>query len=180
VSAFHPFRTFALRSPFDPLRTLALLLPSRTSAEADLGDVMRGVLPLLSVLLAMHSPAVAQSVPEGDHTDATGPSNICGLTGQDALAIRAKLRADPNIVEKPSGSARFETYFSSAEPKQWTVTTTKDAAYPAVTCGYLYNSGGGTDMSREMRCDASREACDALFEEFQANDAKIRAQIKGH
>jgi hypothetical protein len=113
------------------------------------------------------------------HTDATGPSNICGVVGADALAIRSKLRADPNIAEKPSGSARFETYVSSTEPKQWTVTTTKDAAYPAVTCAYLYNSGGGTDMSREMRCDASREACDTLFEEFQANDEKIIARIRG-
>jgi hypothetical protein len=117
-------------------------------------------------------------VPEGVHTDATGPSTVCGVTGQDALAIRAKLKADPKIAEKRSGSARFEAYFSSAEPKQWTVTTTKDAAYPAVTCVYLYNSGGGTEMSREMRCDASREACDALFEEFQTNDAKVRAQVR--
>jgi len=128
----------------------------------------------------MHSPALAQTVPEGVHTDANGPSSVCGVTGEDALAIRGKLRGDANIVEKPSGSARFETYFSSAERKQWTVTTPKDAAYPAVTCVYLYNSGGGTDMSREMRCDASREACDALFEEFRTNDAKIRAEIKGH
>ena len=140
---------------------------------------MRRIAPFLSAMLVMHSPALAQAVPEGVHSEAKGSSSVCGVTGQDALAIRAKLRADPKIAEKPSGSPRFETYYSSAELKQWTVTTTKDAAYPAVTCVYLYNSGGGTDMSREMRCDASREACDALFEEFQANDAKIRAQIRG-
>jgi hypothetical protein len=145
-----------------------------------LGDFMRGIALFLSASLFMHSPALSQVVPERVHTGANRPSNVCGVTGQGALAIRAKLRADPKITEKPSGSARFETYFSSAERKQWTVTTTKDAAYPAVTCVYLYDSGGGTDMSREMRCDASREACDALFEEFRANDAKIRAQIKGH
>jgi len=138
---------------------------------------MRGI--ALFTLLVMQSPAFAQAVPKGVHTDATGPSSVCGVTAQDALAIRAKLRADPNIVENPSGSARFETYFSSAESRQWTVTTTKDAAYPAVTCVHLYNSGGGTNMSREMRCDANREACDALFQEFQANDANIRAQIRG-
>ena len=141
---------------------------------------MRWIWPLLSVLLLVHMPTLAQTVPEGVHTDATGPSSVCGISGEDALAIREKLKADPTIVEKPSGSDRFETYFSSAEPKQWTVTTRKDAAYPAVTCVYLYNSGGGTDMSREMRCDASREACDALFQEFEANDAKIRKQIRGH
>jgi hypothetical protein len=160
------------------LRTLALLLTS-LGAEAEIEDLMGRMLPLLWAVLVTPSPAIAQTVPEGVHTDASGPSSVCGITGEDALAIRAKLKADPNIIEKSSGSPRFETYFSSTESKQWTVTTTTDAAFPAVTCVYLYNAGGGTDMSREMRCDASRKACDALFEEFQASDAKILAQIRG-
>jgi hypothetical protein len=141
---------------------------------------MSRIWPLVSVSLVLSSPTLAQAVPEGVHSDATGPSNICGISGANALAIRKKLRADPSIVEKPSGSDRFETYFSSAESKQWTATTQKDPAYAAVTCVYLYNSGGGTDMSREMRCDASRGACDALFQEFETNDQKIREQIRGH
>jgi hypothetical protein len=130
--------------------------------------------PVLSVLLCAHSPALAQAVPEGVHTRADGASSVCGVSGDDAGAIRAKLKSDSTIVEKPSGSNRFETYFSKVDAKQWTVTTTADAAYPAVACVYLYTSGRGTDMSREMRCDASRSACDALFREFEANDAKIR------
>ncbi len=130
-------------------------------------------------LLGLPSPTLAQAVPEGVHTGANGASNVCGVRGENALAIRQKLKADPTIVEKPSGSDRFETYFSSVETKQWTVTTPKDAAYPAVTCVHLYNSGGGTDMSRQMRCDASRAACDALFQEFESNDEKIRKQIRG-
>jgi hypothetical protein len=134
---------------------------------------------VVSVLLAVHSPTLAQAVPEGVHKDATGPSNICGISGENALAIRGKLKSNPTIVEKPSGSDRFETYFSSVERKQWTVTTIMDAAYPAVSCVYLFNSGGGADMQREMRCDASREACDALFQQFEANDEKIRKQIRG-
>jgi hypothetical protein len=141
---------------------------------------MRRVGPLFLALLIVHSPTFAQAVPEGVHTDANGPSDLCGVSGENAMAIRQKLKADPRIVERPSGSDRFETYYSSVETKQWTVTTAKDAAYPAVTCVHLYNSGGGTDMSREMRCDASRAACDALFQEFQANDDKILKQIKGH
>jgi hypothetical protein len=127
----------------------------------------------------LNSPALAQTVPEGVHSDAAGPSSVCGISGRDALAMREKLKSSPTIVEKPSGSDRFETYFSSVETKQWTATTQKDPAYPAVTCVYLYNSGGGTDMQREMRCDASREACDALFQEFEAHDAEIRRQVKG-
>jgi len=114
------------------------------------------------------------------HSEADGPSNLCGISGDNALAIREKLKSDPTIVEKPSGSSRFETYFSSVETKQWTVTTEKEAAYPAVTCVRLYIAGGGTNMERNMRCDASREACDALFLEFEAHDEQLRKQIKGH
>ncbi len=132
------------------------------------------------VSILLHSPTLAQSVPEGVHRDANGPSDVCGIIGDDALAIREKLRSDPTVVERPSGSGRFETYFSSVETKQWTATTVEEAAYPAITCVRLYSSGGGTHMERNMRCDASREACDALFLEFEAHDEQIRKQIKGH
>ena len=135
--------------------------------------------PIVSVVLLFPSPVLSQALPEGVHSDSTGPSDECGVSGNDALDIRAKLKKDPTIVEKPSGSSRFETFFASAGGKQWTVTTKGDAAYPAVTCVRLFDSGGGTEMEREMRCDASREACDALFLEFQASDEEIRRQIKG-
>ena len=141
---------------------------------------MRKFGPLVTVLILLHSPTLAQVVPEGVHSEADGPSNLCGISGDNALAIREKLKSDPTIVEEPSGSSRFETYFSSVETKQWTVTTEKEAAYPAVTCVRLYTAGGGTNMERNMRCDASREACDALFLEFEAHDEQLRKQIKGH
>jgi len=64
---------------------------------------MRRIWPLLSALLVVHSPTIAQTVPEGVHTDASGPSNVCGISGEDALAIRARLKSDSTIVEKPSG-----------------------------------------------------------------------------
>jgi hypothetical protein len=141
---------------------------------------MRTIWLLGSVLILLHWPTLAQVVPEGVHTDASGSSDVCGIVGDDALAIRSKLKSDRTIVERPSPSDRFETYFSTVEAKQWTVTTPKDAAYPAVTCVRLFNSRGGTDMERNMRCDASREACDALFLEFDAHDDQIRKQIKSH
>lgn len=140
---------------------------------------MRRILPVVFVAFLWPWAALAQAVPEGVHSDATGPSDVCGITGEDALAIRAKLRTDPSIIEKPSDSPRFETYFSTVETKQWTVTTRRDAAYPAATCVHLFTSQQGTDMKREMRCDASRQACDALFRQFEASDAAIREQIRG-
>ncbi len=134
---------------------------------------------ILALLVAsLHSPSFAQTVPEGIHSDAPGESSVCGIIGSDALAITDALRSDPTITEEPSPSKRFETYFSSTETKSWTVTTKADAAYPAVTCVHFFGSNGGTDMQRQMRCDASREACDALFLEFQAHDAVIQKQIR--
>ena len=134
---------------------------------------------ILALLLSSsHSPSFAQTAPEGIHSDAVGESSVCGITGSDALTIRDALRSDPTITEEPSPSKRFETYFSSAKSKSWTVTTKADAAYPAVTCVHIFTSNGGTDMQRQMRCDASREACDALFLEFRAHDNVIKEQIK--
>ena len=141
---------------------------------------MRKIYQLMLALLYSTSVSVAQPVPEGIHREESGPSSLCGIVGDNALAIRNKVRADPTIVEEPSGSNRFETYFSTTESKQWTVTTPKDAAFPAITCVHLDLSGeGGTTMARDMRCDASRELCDALFREFEASDARIREEIKG-
>jgi hypothetical protein len=136
---------------------------------------------ILALLLASpHPQLVAQTVPEGIHSDAPGESSVCGISGSNALAIRDVLRSDPTITEELSPSTRFETYFSSIETKQWTVTTKADAAYPAVTCLHLFTSNGGTEMQRQMRCDATRDACDALFLEFRDHDDGIRKQIKGH
>jgi len=140
---------------------------------------MRRPALFFSSLLFLHSSSLAQAVPEGLHSEVRGPSDVCGVSGESALGIRASLRSDPTITEKPSGSERFETYFSSTEDKQWTVTTQADAAYPAVTCVHLFTSEGGTDMLRQMRCDASREACDALYLEFRAHDEQIRRQLRG-
>ena len=159
------------------LRTFALLIRLQ-SAHAALGKNMRRGGPLLLIFLMGHSPTLAQTVAEAVHADATGAYNMCGIIGENALVIRQRLKAAPTIVEERSTSDRFETYFSSTESKQWTVTTRKDAAYPTVTCVHLFNSGGGTDMSRQMRCDASRAACDALFQEFQASDEEVRKQIR--
>lgn len=150
-------------------------------------DAAKGTNPLLKVIpllvlsatSSLTSPALADDVPEGVHKEASGASDVCGIAGQGALAIREKLRADPTIVEKPSGSPRFETYFSTVETKQWTVTTKGDPSYPAVTCVHLYNAEGATRLNRQMRCDASRKACDRLFLEFQAHDAQIKRQIRG-
>lgn len=144
-------------------------------------DLMRQKLALLFLgsTLPLPLPMLAQAVPEGVHKEANGASNVCGVTGQNALAIREKLRIDPTIAPEPSGSPRFETYFSKSETKQWTVTTRFDPAYPAVTCVHLYNAGGGTDMNRQMRCDASRKACDAIFLEFRAHDEQIKLEVRG-
>ena len=156
------------------LRTLRASVRMR-----DEGVVMHKAWILALLLAPSHSPLTAQALLEGIHSEAQGESSVCGIAGSNALDIRDALRSDPTINEEPSPSERFETYFSSTESKQWTVTTKADAAYPAVTCVHLFTSDGGTDMLRQMRCDASRDACDALFLEFRAHDDGIRKQLRG-
>ncbi len=73
---------------------------------------MRNICLFLCTSLLLAPLAVAQPVPEGVHRETSGPSAACGIIGANALAIRDKLKADRAIVEEPSGSNRFETYFS--------------------------------------------------------------------
>jgi hypothetical protein len=78
---------------------------------------MTRIWPAVCVVALIASSASSQVIQEGVHTEVTGPSDMCGISGINALAIREKLRSEPSISEKASGSSRFETYFSTV-PRQ--------------------------------------------------------------
>ena len=134
---------------------------------------------LIAASLASSAPAVAQHPAAEAHTDAAGPSTICGLTGENALALMTQLRASKTLELQPKQSPRFEIYQSRDARLQFVATASTEPAHPAVTCRRLFtDTSGGTSMDRQMRCDASREACDKLFEEFSALDERMRDYLK--
>jgi hypothetical protein len=126
--------------------------------------------PLVSLSLLLPPQAIAEPVPES----ARAASDLCGVTGESVAAIRDKLSADPSVERRDADADRFETYYSSIDMKQWTFTKQNDPAHPAGTCVRIFSAGGGAMIERQMRCDASREACDALAREFQTKDESAR------
>lgn len=133
----------------------------------------------LSMLaLASSQPVAAQSVAEGVHSDAHGPSTMCGLTGKDAQDLMKQVRVSRTVSNQALNSDRFELYASSDSLIQWVFTKPNEPAYPAVTCRHVYQEKDGSwYQTRNMRCDSVREACDRLFTEFQALDERARQEL---
>lgn len=133
---------------------------------------------LLLLSLGLATPAVAQVVPEGIHTDAQGPSTMCGLTGADARDLIQQVRTRPGLMAQSSGSDRFDLYASDDSLIQWVITKPSEAAHPAITCRHVYKGSDGAWMqNRNMRCDAGRAACDRLFTEFRELDLQVRQAL---
>jgi hypothetical protein len=103
---------------------------------------------------------------------------MCGLSGNDALDLLRKVRASRAISEQAAASDRFEIYATGDSFIQWVFTKKSEPAYPAITCRRIYQEANGSwQQTRNMRCDASREACDRLFSEFQSLDEQMRQQL---
>lgn len=120
----------------------------------------------------------AQRVPEGVHQDARGPAEMCGLVGRDARELIEKARLAPSLRATPVDSARFEVFASADGLDLLVVTRPTEPAHPTATCRHVYRDAAGNWLQeRNMRCDAGRDACDRLFLEFQALDARMRQAI---
>jgi len=132
------------------------------------------------VALIGHSPStsLAQAVSEDIHDDVSGPVEMCGVKAADAASLLEAIRRDGRFRALDSGSERFELFATEDHHIQWVATRPGEAAFPAVTCRRVYEDNGGVKMDRRLRCDASREACDALFLEFQALDNSLKAEIR--
>jgi hypothetical protein len=128
----------------------------------------------------LFSSAAAQPVSEDIHELADGPSKLCGITANDAPALLASVRRDPRVRAEVIESERFELYASSDHRTQFVATLPGEPAHPAISCRQLsQDEEGNLHLTREMRCDASRAACDALFREFQELDERVRAELSG-
>lgn len=122
----------------------------------------------------MASTSNAQLVPEGVHRIDTGPVTMCGLTGRDALDLIARVRASSAFRRESIQSDRFEMYVPIEGMDQLVFMRPSEPAHPAVTCRHVFQDSTGNWMhQRSMRCDASRDACDRLFLEFQALDEQM-------
>jgi hypothetical protein len=131
------------------------------------------------VLAAVSQLSATQQVPEGIHSEARGPSEMCGLVGRDALDLVAQAKASSHLSEVAIETERFVMFANADHSYQLVATTASETAYPAASCRHTFEEDGQVRMIRSLRCDAGRAACDALFLEFQALDAGVTRQIRG-
>lgn len=140
---------------------------------------MRRLGPFGAALAAVAQISAAQQVPEGVHREVTGPSEMCGITGRDALDLAAQAKASDDLQPVPIETERFVMFANADQSYQLVATTPSEAAYPAVSCRHTYEQNGSLRMNRSMRCDAGRAECDALFLEFQELDAQLTRSLRG-
>ncbi|MER8863204.1 hypothetical protein NKI19_05715 [Mesorhizobium sp. M0751] len=139
---------------------------------------MRRFLIVGAIMLATYGASHAQTVDEGIHRDAHGPSTMCGFHGADALDLVEQVRASP-ALRRVAASSRFELFVSADGLTQWSFTRPTEQAYPAITCNRLSRDRQGSlYQTRTMRCEAGRRACDGLFAEFQQLDERFRRAMR--
>jgi hypothetical protein len=163
MSAYDPLQTFGKEGSMPPM--------NRILAHA-----------LLSCCLSLAAPvsADAQLVPEGIHQNANGPVELCGLKGTNVAALVLAARGSDELRSTPIDSDRFELFASKDSLKQLVFTRSTEAAYPAATCRHAFKVADGSwQQTRDMRCEATREACDKLFLEFQDLDQRLAASLGG-
>jgi hypothetical protein len=126
---------------------------------------------LAPILMAQTEPKPL--VPEGIHSRApTAPETICGITAASPQEFEAKVKSSPN-AKYNNETDRYVTYEGPMPLTLWAFAKPSNFAYPVATCMRVYVEGGQTFTEREMRCDASREACDRTFLEFRDLDKKV-------
>lgn len=139
---------------------------------------------MVPIILAL-AVAGPQAVPEGIHKLVTGPMTMCGITETSAPAFRRKVdeQVAAGKLVAMDGGPRFDLMMTSGDQwpiYQWAFTKAGEAAYPMATCRNVFrDKAGGISQDRQMRCDASRAACDAVFREFADLDKRVVEAMRG-
>ena len=138
---------------------------------------------MLPIVIAL-AVAPPQTVPEGIHRLVKGPGTMCGITASSALEFRVKVEADAKAEKlvRRDGGPRFD-FFATPDGqwpiRQWVFAKSSEPSYPMVTCREVSEDKSGSILQgRQLRCDANRGACDAVFLEFAALDKKVLEEFR--
>jgi len=103
---------------------------------------------------------------------------MCGLFGRDAIDFIEKAKTSPTLKWMQIGSDRFDLFQDATATYSLLVTKPSEPAYPAASCRHVFEENGGIQIGRQMKCNADRKACDALFFELQALDTAAAQEIR--
>jgi hypothetical protein len=112
-------------------------------------------------------------VPEGIHSDAKGPPELCGITGRDLADLERRVVADPSFTEG-AGSDLYRVFNRERDFVQFVFPRGSTLTFPMATCRQVVEEANGSvSIRRELQCDGTREQCDRVFLEFEALDKRI-------
>lgn len=121
----------------------------------------------------------APLVPEGIHSNAEGPPELCGFKGRDLRDLERRVMSDANFAEH-QGDQEYRVFLNETVMVQFVFPKAGTSVFPMATCRKLFtDSSGGVSMTREMRCEGSREECDRVFLQFQNLDNKLTRETRG-
>ena len=106
-----------------------------------------------------------------------GPISMCGLSATDIDGFRSAMIASGRF-NPGGGNEQFER-FEDGGGADIVFTRPGHPAYPAVSCRVLGEVDGREALRRQLRCDASLTACDALFSDFRQLDEDLTAYLQG-
>ena len=133
------------------------------------------ILLLAPLLMAQSEPPL---VPESIHSDASGPPELCGLSGRDVADIERKVVDDFSFQEEGS-TDKYRVFVRERDFVQFVFPRPATLSFPMATCRKVISQSDGTYVQRELHCAGTREECDRIYLEFQALDDKVKQALSG-
>ena len=91
----------------------------------------------------------------------------------------AQAMESPTLQVVPIETPRFTLFANANSSYQLVFTTPTEAAYPAASCRHTFERDGVVMLDRDLRCEAGRAECDALYLEFRELDARVTRLLQG-
>lgn len=128
--------------------------------------------PVHRWLLAAATAGLLACMQQAGAQEARGAS-IPYATPDEALKA---LRALPHVREREENDWVVLQDFQ--QQVFWSVTTPANGWHPSIVRRELVSHDGDVSVAMQVRCGASRAACDALVETFKASNERLRMRAK--
>src|SRR5437762_1413827 len=111
-----------------------------------------------SILMAVCAAAVTFS--------SAARADFCRVAGNSPQEIGANVLKS-KAFKRIGGNAHFVGYFNQKAILQLIVTRPGHPAYPAVACQRASDRSGTWEVSISLKCQASQDACNTLYQDFK-------------
>ena len=108
----------------------------------------------------------------------TQTQTLCDHTlGPDLAAMLERIKQLPGATMPPSRSPDFDVV--SLPDQLWNFTKASHPAHPSVACRRIVkDADGALRIETQLRCNASKAACDRLAADYAALDKQIMDALK--